>query len=153
MAADDIMHLLVEEEHTEEAWLKAWPLLRKNTALEAHGVTLEAVSDDEIQLRMEIGSHARQPFGLLHGGMSLLLAESAASMHSCWKLDIPRRVPVGIEINGSHLRSATDGAVLVCGKVLRRSSTLVHHEVRIVEEATGRELSIIRVTNLIRQMG
>ena len=152
MAAEDVMDLLVDAEHTEANWIKAWPLLRKNTALEQHDVELVSVDDDTIVLRMEIGPHARQPFGLLHGGISMLLAESAASMHSCWKLDIPQNYPVGIEINGSHSRSATEGSVLAKGRVIRRSSTLVHHEVTIVEESTGRELSVIRVTNLLRGM-
>ena len=153
MAASDIMHLLADEEHTEENWLKAWPLLRKETALEGHGVDLVSVDDDELVLTMEIGPHARQPFGLLHGGISMLLAESASSMHSCWGLDLPQNYPVGIEINGSHIRSATHGTVLAKARVIRRSSTLIHHEVKIIEESTGRELSIIRVTNLLRQMG
>lgn len=151
MAASDALGLFVDAEHTEENWKKAWPLLRKNTALEPHGVELLRANEFEIVLRMEIGKHAKQPFGLLHGGISMLLAESAASMHACWGLDLPNYYPVGIEISGSHLRSAMDGAVLAIGKVIRRSQTLVHHQVDIVEEASGKVLSTIRVTNLIRK--
>lgn len=151
MAAKDAMAEFMEAAHTEENWKKAWPLLRKDTALEAHGVELLSVNDEEIQLGMKIGPHALQPFGLLHGGMSMLLAESAASMHSCWGLAIPEEYPVGIEINGSHIRSLTEGTVQVVGRVIRRSRTLVHHDVRILNGATKEELSIIRVTNLIRR--
>lgn len=151
MAASDALAEFIEAEHTEENWMKAWPLLRKNTALEAHGVDLLRVNEFEIVLRMEIDSHAKQPFGLLHGGISMLLAESAASMHSCWGLDLPSHYPVGIEINGSHMRSAMSGAVLAIGRVVRRSGTLVHHNVEIVAEETGKVLSAIRVTNLIRK--
>ena len=153
MAADDVFEVFAGEEHTEENWKKAWPLLRKRTAAECHDVDLVSVDEDELVLRMEIGDHARQPFGLLHGGISMLLAESAASMHSCWGLDITREHPVGIEITGSHLRSTTDGAVLARARVLSRGSTLIRHRVIIVEEDTERELAEVRVTNLIRQMG
>lgn len=145
------MEAFVGSEHTEENWLKAWPLLRKGTALEPHGVELISVNDDEILLSMEIGPHAHQPFGLLHGGISMLLAESAASMHSCWKLGIPAEYPVGIEISGSHIRGASQGLVHVVGTVIRRSRTLVHHQVQIIEVETGKVLSTIRVTNLIRR--
>lgn len=152
MAADDVFDLLQDAEHTEENWKKAWPLLKKRTAAQCHDVELVSVGDDELVLRMEIGDHARQPFGLLHGGISMLLAESAASMHSCWGLDLTKRFPVGIEINGSHVRSAAQGFVLARATLVRRSSTLVHHRVEIVEEATDRVLSVIRTTNLLRQV-
>lgn len=153
MAADEVYDLLQNEEHNEENWKRAWPLLRKRTATECHDVELKSVNDDEIVLSMEIGDHARQPFGLLHGGISLLLAESAASMHSCWGLDLTKQYPVGIEIGGSHIRSATEGVVLARAELIRRSSTLVHHRVEIIEEATQRVLSVIRTTNLLRDLG
>lgn len=153
MAIDDVFHLFADGEHTEENWKKVWPLLRKGTAAETHDVELRSVDDDRLVLSMEIGDHARQPFGLLHGGISMLLGEAAASMHSCWGLDVTSRYPVGIEINGSHIRSATEGVVLAKAEVIRRSSTLVHHRVEIVEEATERVLCVIRTTNLLRDMG
>ena len=150
MAADDVYDLLQNQEHSEENWKKAWPLLRKKTATECHDVALRSVDEEGIVLSMEIGDHARQPFGLLHGGISLLLAESAASMHSCWGLDFREKFPVGIEISASHIRSATHGVVLARATLIRKSSTLVHHRVEIIEESTGRVLSVIRTTNLLR---
>ena len=150
MAVEDAYHLLIDGEHTEENWKKAWPLLRKSTAIELLSPELESVNEESITLKVEITNHARQPLGLLHGGVSMLLAESAASMHSCWGLDLPQEYPVGIEINGSHIRSATEGYILVEAKLIRRSRTLVHHEVSIIEEKTNRLLSTIRVTNLLR---
>lgn len=153
MGAAEFVGLIQSGEHTEDNWRQAWYEVRPKTAMGAHDVEFVGVDDEKLQLRMEIGDHARQPFGLLHGGISLLLAESAASMHSCWKLDITQQVPVGVEINGSHMRSTTDGDVLVTAYVIRRSSTLVHHRVEVVEEATGRQLSEIRVTNLLRDVG
>ncbi len=151
MALADMQEWLVGREHDEETWIEAWPMIRKDTAAGHHDVRLVAVSDDELVLEMTIDDGDRQPMGLLHGGVSMMLAETAASMHSCWGLDLTAEFPVGIEINGSHMRSATDGVVQVWAHRLRRSSTLVHHRVEIIEKATGRVLSTIRVTNLIRQ--
>ena len=153
MAADRFVELMQLAEHTEANWQEAWNEIRDHTAMGPHGVELHSVDDDELVLRMEIDDHARQPFGLLHGGMSLLLAESAASMHSCWQLDVTEKVPVGIEINGSHIRSAAAGTILVRAELIRRSSTLVHHRVEVIEEGTERVLSEIRTTNLLRDVG
>ena len=150
MAAGEFIEMLQHQEHSEETWIEAWEAVREDTAMGPHDVDLVAVDDDGLVLRMEIGDHARQPFGLLHGGISMLLAESAASCHSCWGLDISEKFPVGIEINGSHMRSAAAGMVRVEATLLRRSSTLVHHRVEIIEEATDRVLSVIRTTNLLR---
>jgi 1,4-dihydroxy-2-naphthoyl-CoA hydrolase len=99
---------------------------------------------------MEITNRARQPLGLLHGGISMVLAESGASMHACWGLDISRTVPVGIEINGSHLRSAAEGFVLAKATVVRKSTTLAVHNVEIIHEETRRLLCVSRVTNFYK---
>ncbi|MCF7804409.1 MAG: PaaI family thioesterase [Candidatus Marinimicrobia bacterium] len=147
-----LIHDLGDQPHTSEQWHDWYNQFRSKTALEPHDVTLEEISADRIVLRMEIGDHALQPYGLLHGGMSMMLAESAASIHACWDVDLRKRVPVGIEINGSHLRPATEGAVRVVGEVIRKSRTLVHHHVEIIHEETGKVLSTVRMTNLYKKM-
>jgi 1,4-dihydroxy-2-naphthoyl-CoA hydrolase len=122
-----------------------------NTALEPLGVHVTSASEESLSLRMPITNASRQPFGLLHGGISLLLAESAASMHSCWGIDLNSVFPVGIEINGSHLRSASSGSVLATAQLLRRSKTLAVHEVKIVQEETNELLCVCRVTNYYKR--
>jgi 1,4-dihydroxy-2-naphthoyl-CoA hydrolase len=122
-----------------------------NTALEPLGVQVTAVTKESLTLRMPITDAARQPFGLLHGGVSLLLAESAASMHSCVGIDLNVAFPVGIEINGSHLRSAASGFVLATAYLLRRSKTLAVHEVKIVHEESNELLCVCRVTNYYKR--
>ncbi|WP_158542263.1 PaaI family thioesterase [Lujinxingia litoralis] len=153
MAKAEVLRRFTEEESSEALWLEMWDELSAGTALEVHGVELVSVDDDTIVLSMPMGPHALQPFGLLHGGVSMLLGESAASMHAGWKVDVRERVPVGIEISGSHMRSATEGMILVRGRVLRRSRMLIHHEVVIEQAESGKTLSVIRVTNLYKQLG
>ncbi len=118
-----------------------------NTAPEALGVEIVSVDADHLLLRMPMSDRARQPLGLLHGGISMVLAETAASVHACWGIDLNQTVPVGIEINGSHIRSASDGHILARASILRHSSKLVVHTVEISHEESGRTLCVARVTN------
>ena len=111
-----------------------------------------SVDSEHIVLRMPMSDRARQPLGLLHGGISMVLAETAASLHACWDVDLSLIVPVGIEINGSHIRSASDGHILAKGKVIRRSSKLAVHNVEITHEESDRLLCLARVTNFYKAL-
>jgi 1,4-dihydroxy-2-naphthoyl-CoA hydrolase len=124
--------------------------LLPNTAASALGVKMAAANSKRIILTMPITNAARQPKGLLHGGISMLLAEQAASMHACWGVDLNEKVPVGIEISGSHLRSAAEGHLKVVATVLRRAQSLAVHQVKIYHVETGKLLSVARVTNFYR---
>jgi 1,4-dihydroxy-2-naphthoyl-CoA hydrolase len=120
------------------------------TAPEALGVEIISADTEGILLRMPMSDRARQPLGLLHGGISMVLAETAASLHACWEVDLSRFVPVGIEINGSHIRSASNGHILAKANIIRRSAKLVVHHIEIGHEESGRVLCIARVTNFYK---
>jgi len=136
----------------KDAWIKAFKATTGHTAMAPHQIELVDIGDDFAVLEMPIGDHARQPFGLLHGGMSLLLAESAASMHACWGVDLSKRVPVGIEVSCSHLSSATEGSVRAHATVIKRGRTLIRHKIDIIHIETERLLCEVRVTNLYKSM-
>lgn len=148
MSTPPMAKAMISLEHTEENWIRAWDAGRSSTVAGPLGIDLIAMSKNECTLRMKITDAARQPFGLLHGGVSMVLAETAASMHACWGVDLTKHVPVGIEINGSHLRSATEGYVLAKCRVVRRAQTLIVHEIDLIHEESGRKLNVSRVTNL-----
>jgi 1,4-dihydroxy-2-naphthoyl-CoA hydrolase len=126
--------------------------LLPKTAPEALGVEIVSADAERILLRMPMSDQARQPSGLLHGGISMVLAETAASLHACWDLDLSRTVPVGIEINGSHIRPASDGHILAKASVSRRSFKLVVHTAEIVHEESGQVLCHSRVTNFYKEI-
>lgn len=134
------------------SWIQGFKASIAQTAMAPHHVELVDIDDDSIVLEMPIGDHARQPFGLLHGGISLLLGESAASMHACWGVDLSARVPVGIEVSCSHISSATEGRVRATGTVINRGRTLIRHKVDITHIETGRLLCEVRVTNLYKTL-
>lgn len=124
-----------------------WP----GTALEAHGLVLESIEEAHAVVTMPITDAVRQPLGWLHGGMTMMLAESAASLHACWGVDLSERVPVGVEINGSHVRSCRSGRIRALATVVRRSTALIVHTVEVFSEDSGDLLSTCRVTNYYRR--
>jgi len=122
----------------------------RGTIMETLGVHIQACNDEHLVLTMPISKVTLQPFGLLHGGINMLLAETAASFHACWGVDLNEKYPVGIEINGSHLNSADSGNAQAVAKVLRRSRSLIVHEVEIVHVESARVLCVGRVTNFYK---
>lgn len=136
-----------------EHWVKTLNIHVNLTALGSVNGRMVDIDDEHVVLEMEISDASRQPFGLLHGGVSLLLAETAASMHSAWLADIQKFAPVGVDINGTHVGGASDGLVRATGRVIRAGRTMIFHEVKIVHVPTDRLLSVCRVTNFLKPHG
>ena len=125
-------------------------MLVANTALEPLGAQVTTLSEEEAVITIPITNAARQPMGLLHGGISLLLAESVASMHAAYLVDLREKRPMGIEVSGSHVNSAAEGHVKAVGKVLRQSRSLIVHEVNVYHVETDKLLCAARVTNFYK---
>lgn len=83
------------------------------------GVEFVEVTPDRVVITVEVGPRTHQPFGLLHGGVSALLAESAASVGATANV-WPDQVAVGTELNCSHLRSMTSGTLTATATPLRK---------------------------------
>lgn len=114
---------------------------------ESMGIEILEASADRMVGRMPVAGN-RQPFGLLHGGANVVLAETlgsiAAALHGG-----PEKVPVGIEINATHHASATEGYVTGTATPISRGRTLATYEVVIVDDA-GRRTCTSRITCLLR---
>ncbi|MGH3888706.1 MAG: PaaI family thioesterase [Pseudonocardiaceae bacterium] len=93
-------------------------------------------------------AHNRQPFGLLHGGASAVLAETLGSMAG-WLWATPNRVPLGMELSCSHHRAATEGEVTGVCTPLYRGRTVATFEIRISDEQ-DRPICTARLTCLLR---
>ena len=135
-------------------WVTADDLnaVNRHTIMQTLNIKVEEFSENNIVLSMPISDACRQPYGLLHGGVSMVLAETAASYHACWGIDLNEKAPVGIEINGSHLNSAESGTVRAVAKVLRKSASLIVHEVEITHVESGNLLCVSRVTNFYKKL-
>ena len=81
-----------------------------DTAVDHLGIEFLEVGDDFIRARVPVDARTRQPFGLLHGGMSVLLAETLGSCGAVYASPEGHRV-LGLDINANHLRGATKGWV------------------------------------------
>ena len=90
-----------------------------------------------------------QPFGVLHGGAHVVLAETLGSMSAnVWAY--PDRLAVGIEVNASHSRSAVGGLVTGTCTALNLGKSFTVHEIVVTDEQ-GRRLSTVRITNFLRE--
>lgn len=82
------------------------------------GIELKELTKDRVVATCPVGPKVHQPFGILHGGVSALLAESAASIGG--QLNAPEgKVCVGIELNASHLRSVATGTIIATATPVR----------------------------------
>ena len=75
------------------------------------GIEFTEIGDDYIIAKMPVIEKTKQPYGILHGGASCVLAESLGSTAAALSMDSEKKYPVGIEINANHLSSPTEGFV------------------------------------------
>jgi len=75
------------------------------------GIEFTEIGDDFIKARMPVDARTHQPFGILHGGASVVLAESLGSVASSLIIDPEKFMAVGLEVNANHLRPVKDGYV------------------------------------------
>jgi 1,4-dihydroxy-2-naphthoyl-CoA hydrolase len=87
------------------------------------GVEVVEVTPDRVVLQVEVGPKVHQPYGILHGGVSALLAESAASIGGALSV-APDHIVVGTELNCSHLRSMSSGVLTATATPLRKGRTV-----------------------------
>lgn len=107
----------------------------KNTLMEALGITVISVSNDEVVATMPVDQRTHQPFGLLHGGASVALAETVASLGAYYLIDHDTETCVGLEINANHIRGKKSGTVTAYAKPAHRGKTTMVWEIKIVDEA------------------
>jgi 1,4-dihydroxy-2-naphthoyl-CoA hydrolase len=88
---------------------------------------------ERVVLRVPVTWKVHQPYGILHGGVSALLAESAASFGGALAAGPDRRV-VGIELNASHLRSVRDGHLTATATPLRVGRTVQVWEIALTDD-------------------
>ncbi|MBM7704628.1 hotdog fold thioesterase [Metabacillus iocasae] len=106
----------------------------KDTLMEALGIEITHVSSERVEATMPVDGRTRQPFGLLHGGASVALAETVASIGGFASIDQDREACVGLEINANHIRAKKDGIVTAIATPLHKGKKTMIWEVKIVDE-------------------
>ena len=118
----------------------------KNTLADRMGITILEASAERVVGTMPVAGNI-QPYGLLHGGASCVLAETLGSLGSALHGG-PDRVTVGIEINATHHRAATTGEVTGVATQLHGGRTVTTYEV-VISDAAGRTACTSRPTCLL----
>lgn len=98
------------------------------------GIELMEVGADYLKARMPVDHRTKQPYGLLHGGASCVLAETIGSIASSLVIDQERFISVGLEINANHVRSAREGFVTGTATPLHLGSTTHVWDIKIKDE-------------------
>lgn len=117
----------------------------KNTMGEHLGIQFSDIGKDYLKATMPVDDRTRQPYGLLHGGASVALAETLGSVASALVIDHEKWMCVGLEINANHVRSAKTGLVTGIAKPIHLGASTHVWDIRIVDEKE-RLLCISRLT-------
>ena len=105
-----------------------------STMVETLGIEVTDFGDQFICGKMPVDHRTKQPFGLLHGGASVALAETLGSMGAGMQIDLNTHAVVGIEINASHLKAVTDGWVFGRATAVRVGRKIQVWEIDITDE-------------------
>lgn len=117
----------------------------KNTLAESLGIELVELTKERVVARMPVGPKVHQPFGLLHGGASVALAETVASIGAWLNVMDSGKAAVGLEINANHLRGKRDGVVTATATPAHLGRSTHVWDIRITDEA-GKLVCVSRCT-------
>lgn len=120
----------------------------KGTMIEHVGIEVVEVGDDFLRGRMPVDHRTRQPFGILHGGASVVLAETLASIGCQFTIDWERYRAVGLEINANHIRSVPGGYVTGTARPFHLGRRTQVWEIQLQDER-GKLSCVSRITMAI----
>lgn len=118
--------------------------LSRDTAMAPLGIVFTEIGPDYLRATMPVDARTRQPYGLLHGGASALLAETLGSTAGNLCVQ-PDELCVGVEINANHLSAVREGHVVGTARPLHVGRRTQVWDIRI-ESASGRLVCVSRLT-------
>jgi uncharacterized protein (TIGR00369 family) len=124
--------------------LDALNAMTRGTAMEPLDIVFTELGDDYLRASMPVDARTHQPYGLLHGGASVLLAETVGSSAGMLCVGEDQGV-VGIEINANHLRGVREGRVTATARPLHVGRQTQVWDIRI-EDERGRPVCVSRLT-------
>ncbi|NBC69319.1 hotdog fold thioesterase [Paenibacillus sacheonensis] len=117
----------------------------EQTMFGALGMRIIECTPERVVATMPIGPASRQYFGVLHGGASVALAETVASVGTYDLIDKDKQMAVGMEINANHIRPKRDGVVTAVGTPLHKGRTTMVWDIKISDEE-GKLVCVSRCT-------
>lgn len=124
----------------------------EGTIHESLGIAVVEASAEKVVLSMPVGPTVHQPMGLLHGGASAVIAESAASIGAYLNCDPAKQYAVGVDLNITHLRAMRSGTVTATATPIRKGRTVHVWGVDIVDEQ-NKPIAVSRCTLAVRDFG
>ena len=118
--------------------------IHRDTAVQQLGIEFLEVGDDFIRARVPVDTRTRQPYGLLHGGVSVVLAETLGSCGAAFTCP-PGHRAVGLDINANHLRGATSGWVTGTTRPVHIGRTTQVWQIEMADDE-GRPTCVSRIT-------
>ena len=118
---------------------------KKDTMVETLGIEFTELGEDFIRGRMPVDHRTHQPYGILHGGASIALAETLGSIASHLCIDSKKYKSVGLEINGNHIRQVRSGFVYGTARPIHIGRKTHIWEIRI-ENEEGKLVCLSRLT-------
>ena len=97
--------------------------MRTRGLADALGIEIVELTPERVVATMPVDDRTRQPFGILHGGASVALAETAVSLGAWLNIDGEQQAAVGLEINANHIRAVSSGTVRVVATPIHRGRT------------------------------
>jgi 1,4-dihydroxy-2-naphthoyl-CoA hydrolase len=119
--------------------------MQQNTIADALGIEFSEIGDDYVRGTMPVDRRTHQPMGILHGGASVVLAESLGSMAANLCVDVSTHYCVGLDINANHIRAVRSGVVTGTARPVHLGRTTQVWEIRIEDDA-GRLVCVSRLT-------
>ncbi|MFH1175809.1 MAG: hotdog fold thioesterase [Acidobacteriota bacterium] len=113
------------------------------------GIRVERFDSEAFQIALDIDSRHLQHLGMLHGGVSVLLAESAASMAAAMSVDMRRHIVAGVDISATHVKSKRSGSLLATARPIFRGRSTHVYGIEITDES-GDLVCISRCTIAVR---
>ncbi|OMP78255.1 MULTISPECIES: hotdog fold thioesterase [unclassified Chitinophaga] len=121
----------------------------ENTMAAFLGMEFTEIGPDYLRMMMPVNERTRQPYGLLHGGASVALAETVGSVASALIIDPETQICVGLDINANHIRGMKEGYVHAIARPLHLGATTHVWDIKICDEH-NKLVCISRLTVAIR---
>ena len=115
------------------------------------GIEIVEIGDDFISARMPVNDKTTQPYGILHGGASCVMAETLVSIGGAFCVDMHTQIVVGLEINANHLRPAKSGYVTGTARPIHIGRTTHVWDIKITNEK-GDLVCISRLTLAVKNI-
>lgn len=119
---------------TENEFAEQMRMRSQHTLIDQIDMEYVELAQDRVIMTMPVGPKTVQPARILHGGASVALAETAASIATYLNVDPNKYIPVGMEINANHIRSKMQGIVTATATPLHKGRTTMVWDIKITDE-------------------